>query len=184
MRPPSPYRRLAHREIYRNPWISVEVHEMVHPTGTHGEHVAIVTGRASGVLVVEGDAFVLARQARFAADSEVLEIVKGGADEGERALECAQRELREELGLDAEGWTPLGVVYEIPSIVEHPVTLFLATGVRKVTSAPEAVERIDAVRVRIEDAYRAAADGRIDDAVTLAALLRYRLLGGEIDKLK
>jgi hypothetical protein len=28
----------------------------------------------------------------------------------------------------------------------------------------------------IDDAYRAATDGRIDDAVTLAALLRYRLL--------
>jgi len=176
MRPPSPYRRLAHREIYRNPWISVEVHEMVHPTGARGEHVSIVTGRASGILVVEGNAFVLARQARFAADAQVLEIVKGGADEGENALACAKRELREELGLDAGAWTPLGVVFEIPSIVEYPVSLFLASDVHEVASAPEEVERIAAVRIPIDDAYRAAVDGRIDDAVTLAALFRYRLI--------
>ncbi|HTX57028.1 MAG TPA: NUDIX hydrolase [Candidatus Acidoferrales bacterium] len=179
MRPPtgsSLYRRLARRELYRNPWVAVDVYDMVHPTGVAGEHVSIAAGRASGVLVLDGDAFVLARQARFAADAQVLEIVKGGADEGESALACAQRELREELGLEAASWTPLGVAYEIPSIVEHAVALFLARDVRAGVSAPEGVEAIESVRMDVEDAYRAASDGRIDDAVTLAALLRYRLL--------
>ena len=179
MRPPSPYRRVARREVYRNPWVAVEVHDIVHPTGASGEHVLIATGRASGVLVVDGDAFVLARQGRFAADAHVLEIVKGGADEGENALACAQRELREELGLEAKNWTPLGIVYEIPSIVQYPVALFVAGDLRAVPTAQEHVEAIDAVRLPIADAYRAAADGRIDDAVTLAAFLRYRLLTRE-----
>jgi 8-oxo-dGTP pyrophosphatase MutT (NUDIX family) len=176
MRPPSAYRRLARRELYRNPWVAVHVHEIIHPTGAAGEHIAITTGHASGVLVVDGDAFVMARQARFAADAQMLEIVKGGADEGESALACAQRELREELGLRAADWTPLGVVYEIPSIVEHPVTLFVARDLHAVPSAPEHVEAIQTVRILFDDAYRAARDGRIDDAVTLAALLRYLII--------
>ncbi|HTU70554.1 MAG TPA: NUDIX hydrolase [Candidatus Baltobacteraceae bacterium] len=175
MRPPGAYCRLSHREIYRNPWVAVEVHEIIHPTGAAGEHVLVVTGRAAGVLVVDGDAFVLARQARFAADAEKLEIVKGGAGEGESPLACAQRELREELGFEAQSWRPLGSVYEIPSIVQDPVALFVARGLRVVPSAPEHVERIDAVRMSIDDAFRASVDGRIDDAVTLAALLRFRL---------
>jgi 8-oxo-dGTP pyrophosphatase MutT (NUDIX family) len=176
MRPPSPYQRLKEREIYRNPWVAVHVHEIVHPTGAAGEHIAIGTGRASGVLVVDRDAFVMARQPRFAADAQVLEIVKGGADEGESALACAQRELREELGLRAADWSTLGVVYEIPSIVEHPVALFVARDLRTVPSAPEQVEAIETVRIPFDDAYRAARDGRIDDAVTLAALLRYLII--------
>jgi ADP-ribose pyrophosphatase len=176
MRPPSPYQRLAQRELYRNPWLAVHIHEMVHPTGAAGEHVAIATGRASGVLVIDGDAFILARQARFAADTQMLEIVKGGAEEGESALACAQRELREELGLMARDWKPLGVSYEVPSIIQDPVTLFVARDVRAVPSEPEPIEAIDAVRMPIDDAYRAARDGRIDDAVTLAALLRYLII--------
>jgi|ERR1700678_2068814 8-oxo-dGTP pyrophosphatase MutT (NUDIX family) len=176
MRPPSSYQRLAVREAYRNPWLAVEVHDIVHPTGAAGEHVLIAAGRASGVLVVDGDDFVLARQPRFAADAEMLEIVKGGAGDGESALVCAQRELREELGLEAQRWTPLGEVHEIPSIVEYPVTLFVARDLREVESAQEHVESVRAERIAIADAYRAAVDGRIDDAVTLAALLRYRLL--------
>jgi len=175
MRPPSPYRRLAYREVYRNPWVRVEVHEIVHPTGAPGEHVVVSAGRASGVLVVDGDAFIFARQPRFAADAYVTEIVKGGANEDEDALSCAQRELREELGLEAGSWSALGVAYEIPSIVENAVTLFVASELIAVSSDPEDVEEIDAVRVPIEEAYRAAVEGRIDDAVTLAALLRYRL---------
>ncbi len=175
MRPPSPYRRLAAREVYRNPWLAVEVHDIVHPTGAAGEHALIATGRASGVLVIEGDAFILARQPRFAADADMLEIVKGGAEDGETALACAQRELREELGLEAAQWTALGHVHEIPSIVEHPVTLFLAQDLGEVETAQERVESVRAERIAIADAYRAAVDGRIDDAVTLAALLRYRL---------
>jgi 8-oxo-dGTP pyrophosphatase MutT (NUDIX family) len=166
------------REAYRNPWVVVEVHDVIHPTGAAGEHVLIATGRASGVLVVDGDDFVLARQPRFAADAAVLEIVKGGAGEGETALACAQRELREELGLEAQLWTPLGHVHEIPSIVEHPVTLFLARDLRSVESAQEHVEAIVGERIAIDDAYRAAVDGRIDDAVTIAALLRFRMLEG------
>lgn len=176
MRPPSPYRRLAQREIYRNRWLAVEVHDIVHPTGAAGEHVLVVPGSACGVLAVDGDAFVLARQARFAADAYVLEIVKGGAADGETPLACAQRELREELGFEAMRWTPLGVVHEIPSIVDQPVTLFLAHDLRAGESDQEDVEAVVGERIAIDDAYRAAVDGRIDDAVTLAALLRYRLL--------
>jgi ADP-ribose pyrophosphatase len=170
------YRRLTQREIYRNPWVAVHVHEIVHPTGAPGEHVAIETGRAAGVLVEEQGALLFARQARFAARIDAVEIVKGGAEPGEDPLACAQRELREELGLLAAQWMPLGIVYEIPSIVESPVTLFLARGLQPVASEPEAVEAIGLVRMAIDDAFAAATDGRIDDAVTLAALLRYRLL--------
>lgn len=176
MRPPSPYQRLGQRELYRNPWLAVEVHDIIHPTGVPGEHIAVATGRASAVLVIDGSSFVFARQPRFAADAEVLEIVKGGADEGESALACAQRELREELGLRASVWTTLGIAYEVPSIIAEPVTLFVARNVRAVAAAPEHVEKIEPVRLAIEDAYRAARDGRIDDAVTLAALLRYLLI--------
>lgn len=168
-----PYERRSHREIYRNPWLAVEVHDIVHPTGAAGEHLLLKTPAASGVLLIEGEECILERQPRFGARCEVLEIVKGGADSGETPLECAQRELREELGLEAADWMPLGDAYEIPSIMDAPVTLFLARGLTSVGAQPEANERIDAVRMPLAHAVAQAADGTITDAVTVTALFRY-----------
>jgi 8-oxo-dGTP pyrophosphatase MutT (NUDIX family) len=169
-----PYRRLGRREVYRNPWVCVEVHEIVHPTGTPGEHVLFVSPAPSGVLVVDGDDLIFADQPRFGARASVIEIVKGGADPGESALACAQRELREELGYTADTWTSLGFAYEIPSIVDKPVELFVASDLHDTATDPEDVERIERLRLPRAAAYAAIDDGRINDAVTIVALARFR----------
>jgi ADP-ribose pyrophosphatase len=127
---------------------------------------------ASAVIALDGDDVVLAQQARFAVDRVVLEIVKGGAEPGESALAAAKRELREELGLTARRWDELGIVFEIPSIVEQPVSLFLARGLTVVRPEPEAVETIASGRVPLSAALLAAARGEIRDAVTGVALMR------------
>lgn len=168
-----PYTRLRSRSVYRNPWVEVEVHDIVHPTGAPGEHVLIVTPQAVGVVVEDGDELIFTRQPRFGARSYVVEIVKGGADAGETPLAAAQRELREELGIVAATWVPLGEVYEIPSIVELPVLLFAARDLTHVAPANEDVEEIASERIPIAQALRDAERGELNDAVTIAALLRW-----------
>jgi 8-oxo-dGTP pyrophosphatase MutT (NUDIX family) len=168
------YVRRAKRVVYENAWLRFEAHDMVHPTGAPGEHGVVVTPRASAVVLLDGEDVLLARQPRFAVDAVVLEVIKGGRHATEDELACAQRESREEAGVVAERWTALGYAYEIPSIVQEPVALFLGTGLTRAPLAPEAVERIDIVRMRFDDALAACADGRIDDAVTAIALLRAR----------
>jgi 8-oxo-dGTP pyrophosphatase MutT (NUDIX family) len=160
--------------VYENPWLRFEAHEIVHPTGVAGEHGVVVTPRASAVILVDDGEVLLTRQARFAIDRVVLEAIKGGRHEGEDALACAQRESREEAGVIAARWTSLGTTFEIPSIVEEPVELFLGEGLAPARLPPEAVERIEVVRMRFAEALEACVDGRIDDAVTAMALVRAR----------
>jgi len=166
------YVRRANRVVYANAWLRFEAHDIVHPNGTEGVHGVVVTPRASAVVLVDGDDVLLARQARFAVDRIVLEVIKGGRHTGEDGLACAQRESREEAGVVAKRWVALGECYEIPSIVQEPVSLYLGTGLTPAPLEPESVERIDVVRMRLDDALGACADGRIDDAVTAIALLR------------
>ncbi|HEX3462980.1 MAG TPA: NUDIX hydrolase [Candidatus Elarobacter sp.] len=168
------YVRRARRVVYENPWLRFEAHEIVHPNGAPGVHGVVVTPRASAVVLIDGSDVLLTRQPRFAIDAVVLEVIKGGRHEGEDGLACAQRESREEAGLAAARWTPLGVTYEIPSIIQEPVELYLGTDLSPAPLAPEAVERIEIVRMPFADALDACADGRIDDAVSAIALLRAR----------
>ncbi|MDQ2681058.1 MAG: NUDIX hydrolase [Candidatus Eremiobacteraeota bacterium] len=171
-----PYERRSARDIYRNQWLGVEVHQIVHPNGVPGEHVLISSGRAVAVLVADEDDLLFALQPRFGAQTDVLEVVKGGADPGESMLECAQRELREELGLVAQKWESLGKLYELPSIIDNVVEVFLATDVYHVDADPEPQESIELVRISSSSAFAAAVAGKINDAVTLAALLRFGIL--------
>lgn len=168
----SGYTRKGRRTTYENRWLRFEAHDIIHPNGLPGEHGVVITPAASATVVLDGAEVVLARQARYAVDRIVLEIVKGGAESGEDPRAAAARELREELGIAAARWDDLGIVYEIPSIVQQPVALFLARDIRAVASDPEDVETIVAVRMPFEDALRAAGRGEIADAVTAAALLR------------
>lgn len=173
-----PYQRLASREIYRNPWLAAEVHDIIHPSGVQGEHLLVVTPPCSAVVIADGGDLLFARQPRFAAQAEIVEIVKGGAEPGETPLECAQREAREELGVVAAHWQPLGRLYEIPSLVNEPIELFLARGIEHVDTELEEVESIELVRIPEEVAIGAAASGQLTDAVTVAALLRYAMASG------
>ncbi len=168
------YVRREKRVVYENPWLRFEAHDIVHPTGVAGEHGVVVTPRASAVVLVDGGDVLLTRQARFAIDRVVLEAIKGGRHPDEDGLACAQRESREEAGMIAEHWTALGQVYEIPSIVQEPVELFMGAGLRAAPLPPEAVERIEVVRMPLADALDACLRGIIDDAVTAVALLRAR----------
>jgi 8-oxo-dGTP pyrophosphatase MutT (NUDIX family) len=172
------YERLGAREIYRNPYLAVEVHDVVHPSGVKGEHALIVTPPCSAVIVSDGGDLLFARQPRFGAQAEILEIVKGGAEPGESPLECAKREAREELAIEAAHWTAMGVLYEIPSIMSQPIELFLAHGIEHVDSESEPIETIELVRIPEQVAINAAASGKINDAVTVAALLRYGVNSG------
>jgi 8-oxo-dGTP pyrophosphatase MutT (NUDIX family) len=164
--------RRGRRTTYENRWLRFEVHDMVHPNGQPGEHGVVITPRASGAIVLDGDDVILAHQARYASDRNMVEIVKGGADPAETARAAAERELREELGIVAARWDDLGIVYEIPSIVQEGVEIFLARDINAVASDQEDVETIVAVRMPFAEAVLAAARGELKDAVTGIALMR------------
>lgn len=172
------YERLGAREVYRNPFLSIEAHEIVHPTGVKGEHALILTPPCSAVIVADGGDLLFTRQPRFGAQAEILEIVKGGAEPGESPMDCAKREVREELAVEAAHWSSLGVLYEIPSIMDAPIELFLAHGIEHVDAEAEPIETIELVRIPEDVAVQAAAAGQINDAVTVAALLRYGVKSG------
>lgn len=166
------FERRAKRTVYANPWIRFEAHDITHPNGAPGEHGLVVTPPASAVVVYDEGVVWFTRQARFAIDRVVLEIVKGGAEPGETPLDTARRETREEIGVEAARWFPLGVVYELPSLVDHAVSLFLARDLTHVATDHERVESIETIRMPFAAALDAALGGELEDAVTALALLR------------
>ena len=146
------------------------------PRGIHTFQVIRHPGGA-GVLPVHSDGTVsLIRQLRPAVETHLFEIPAGRLNPGEPPADCAARELLEETGMAADVLIPLGLVHSSPGVFDEIVHLFAATGISHGQAQPEADEEIEVVRLPFADVFSMAADGRISDAKTLAALFRWQLL--------
>lgn len=130
---------------------------------------------AVGVLAVDDAAVWLTRQPREVIGAAAsLEIPAGKLDvPGEPPLHTAQRELAEEVGLQAVRWTELFVFYTSPGFSDERVWLYEACDLSPAADAQaEEDERIEIVPWpldRLDDAV-----SQCQDAKSLLALLWLR----------
>ena len=103
---------------------------------------------AVGILAVDEAHVWLTRQPREAAGMTAsLEIPARKLDvPGETPLACAQRELVEEIGKEAEAWEEIEAFYTSPGFSDERVWLFLATAL---TAAQEPAEGDEDERIEI-----------------------------------
>lgn len=128
------------------------------------------------VLAVEEDRTWLVRQYRVAVDRRILEIPAGKRDvPGEDPRIGAERELAEELGLHAREWESLGTMEPSPGYTDEVIHLYAATGIVASARRPDGAEEHEAeiVEMSVEEALQQVDDGRITDAKTQIALLRW-----------
>jgi len=157
----------------------IDIEQMEVEIGQKGRHTYQIIRHpgGAGVLPVHNDGTIsLIRQLRPAVDAVMLEIPAGRLGPAEPPAECACRELREETGITAANLIPLGKVYSSPGVFDEVIHLFAATGISQGAAQPEADEEIELLRLPLGEALQMAADGRISDAKTLAALFRWDLL--------
>ena len=128
---------------------------------------------AVGILAVDGTDVWLTRQPREVAGmTDSLEIPAGKLDiPGEEPLQCARRELVEEIGMRAGEWSELSAFYSSPGFSDERVWLYLARGLSPAPGGaqPEDDERIEIVRWPLDRLEAAIAE--CQDAKSLIALL-------------
>src|SRR5687768_13762509 len=172
----NPWRKTASREVYENDWIHVREDAVVRPDGEPGIYgVVHFKNLAVGVLAVEGDELYLVGQYRYTLESYSWEIPEGGCPEGEDPLEAARRELEEETGLRARRWEKMGEAHLSNSATDEFAVWYLATELTQGEQRPDGTEELRVRRVKVAEALRMALAGEITDALTLLAVMQFRL---------
>lgn len=134
-----------------------------------------------GVLPVEDGRVWMVRQYRVALGRPVLEIPAGKLDAAdEDPLAAAQRELQEELGMEATQWESLGSLDPSPGYTDEVIELFAATGIVADARRPQGAEEVEAeiVEMTVDEALARVDDGTITDAKSQIALLRWSRRNG------
>lgn len=130
----------------------------------HGGAVAIVP------LDQEGNVY-LVRQYRSGSAREMLEIPAGGLEPGEPPLECARRELQEEINMYPENLIELGSFYVAASYTTERITIYLTNNMRPSSQQGDPDEDIAILRMPFADALRMALANEIEDSKTIIGLL-------------
>jgi ADP-ribose pyrophosphatase len=105
------------------------------------------------------------------------EIPAGKLDAGEPPEICALRELKEETGVEAKRWTPLGIYIPAPGIFTEVIHLYLARDLNVGAASPDADEELEIKWLPLQEAVGHIMRGEWNDGKTAMALWRaqYRL---------
>jgi len=121
---------------------------------------------------VTGDGkMVMVRQFRKAAGRTILEAPAGKREKDEDPLETAARELKEETGYTATDIKFLTKFYSSVGYSEEIIYIYLCTGLVPGETAFDDNEAIDIVEMEMDELYRMAVNGEIEDAKTIIAIL-------------
>lgn len=169
--------------LYRGRIVTLEVRTLRLPNGTVAEfEIVRHPGGAATVAVDSAGSVCLLRQYRPVLNAWLWELPAGKLDPGEAPLATAQRELREEAGLIADSWVPLGTVLSSPGVFTEVIHLYLARGLVHVGNHAEEHELFEVHWLPFAEALARARRGEISDAKTVAGLFRAEAhLGGGSD---
>ncbi len=170
----SPWRRRSRSVVYENAWVRVLHDEVDRPDGQPGIYGVIhFHHHAVAIVALDADDRVaLVGQWRYALDAYSWELPEGGVPAGEAPLLGAQRELREETGLQADHWREIARIAVSNSVTDELGTIFLATSLNQGEAAPDGTEQLHPRWVAFDEALTMIDDGRITDLLTIAALER------------
>lgn len=175
----SPWQTLSREVKYDNPWIRVEEHQVINPAGGEGIYGTVEfknTAVAIIALFENGDT-LLVGQFRYPLQEYHWELPMGGAPSGESTLDCAQRELQEETGYSAIKWRQVLSMHLSNSITQEQGFTFIAENLTVGDMSLEDTEDITLDRLPFEEVFQRVMAGEITDAMTVASVLKVRLLG-------
>ena len=149
--------------------------------GRHAPRELVLHDGGAGILPLDRDGNVtLVKQYRCGAGKVCLEMCAGKREKGEDPMECAVRELKEELGFEAGSVISLGTLIPTPAYDTEVIYIYLATELENVGACLDDGEFLETVQLPLDKAVELVMTGEIDDAKTQIALLKAeRLVNGK-----
>lgn len=158
---------------YKDKFIEVYADEVLKPDGEPSTYATVQMKPGVSVLPIDPDGQVyLVKQFRYAVGRETIETVSGGVEKGEPLLESVQREVSEELGIEAEEWIHLGVCDLDTSIINSQANLYICRGLSFSEPHRESTEQMQTLKMPLEEAVQKVMNSEITHGQSCVLILK------------
>ncbi len=167
---------LSREDKFHGQILSVHVDQVLLPNGQTSTRE--VVDHVDGVAVLpldERNNVLTVTQYRYVFGKTLLEIPAGKLDPGEDPVTGALRELKEETGAVPDVFLPLGRILPAPGCYGETLHLFLARGLKMEEQALDPDEFLQVERVPFQEMVHRCLTGEIEDAKTVAAVLKAKV---------
>jgi len=170
----NPWKTNSKEKIYENPWIKLEEHQVVNPSGKDGIYGKVIfKNKALAIVPIDENLNTwLVGQYRYTLDEYSWEIPMGGGLLEHDVLDSAKRELKEETGLSAKKWTKIMRIHTSNSVTDEEGFIFLAEELSQGETEFEETEQLHIVKLPLKEAIQKVMDGEITDCISIAGLLK------------
>ena len=174
----NPWITIESRKIYDNNWIGLTEHQVINPSGGKGIYGEVhFKNLAIGILPLDEELNTwLVGQYRFPLKAYSWEIPEGGGPLGSDPLDSAKRELLEETGLSATDWVELQRMHLSNSVSNELAIIYIARGLSMGIAEPEETEELRLRKLPFQEAYEMVLNGEITDSMSVAAILRTKII--------
>lgn len=158
--------------IFQGRILTVQVETVELPNGKVGTREIVRHPGAVAILPIEANGnVILVRQYRKPLNQAIWEIPAGKLEIGENPLECAKRELAEEIKKSASTWKELISVWTAPGFTNEMIHLFQAEELANEEAEADEDEFLEVKSFTPIQLKQMIQSGEIQDTKTINALL-------------
>ncbi|SHE94307.1 NUDIX hydrolase [Clostridium fallax] len=162
---------LNEKTIYEGSFLKLIKQEVLLPDGNIAKRDILRHPGAVAIIAFKDEnTVVMVEQYRKAIDRVLLEIPAGKLEKDEDILECARRELEEEIGYTSNDIEYLGNFITAPGFCDEVIHLFKAKNLKEKFAKGDDDEFINIKEFSLEEIKRLIKNGIIVDCKTIAAL--------------
>lgn len=174
---------ISSKQVFDGKVVKVFLDDVRLPDGRKARWERVEHPGAVGIVpLLDESRVVMVRQYRHAVRGDLLEIPAGKIDLDEAPVDCARRELVEEVGYRAGEMIKLAEFYNSPGYSDERFFLYLGKDLSPEVGESEPDEFLEVVEVDLEKALSMISRGSIRDAKSIIGItLTGLLLRGETE---